>query len=279
MRSKFLMIASLVVLGVGLIGILYLKASKLTNVSSSAATQTEVPTPESLITIWTSKQPIESGDRINRENVRVEKIPESEAFEMGISEDVSLEFVDGMVVKKALVEGSLVLPENIALPTDAGYFNLVIEPGYTPVPISVPTSSAVGGVIEAGSFVDVLVLTSSTQNLSGRPAIRDLDSVSLIPLFMGVKVLQVQNKDSGNAVDRVVSETANPSPEQAEVSLVLQLTRKQLAKLTIARNIAQVEVHLSSGEKLESEISADSGDILSDYKSVRELRARNEVIE
>lgn len=280
MRSRFLMIVSLIVLGIGLLGILYIKAtSSNTSQSSPAVDATSETPPEVFYTIWTAKHQISMGDQISRDDLRIEKIPQAEAFEYGIKQDIDISFVDGMVATEELPVGSPILSEKIIYPDQDGYFNFLIEPGYVPVPLSVPKLSSVSGVISSGSLVDVLVLTSSTQNLVGRPQIRDLDSISLAPLFIGVKVLQVIDSKNTDSIAENISPSSDESSSDESVTLILQLTRKQVAKLTIARNIAQIEVHLSTGEFAASELSADSGDILSDYKSVRELRARNEIVQ
>lgn len=275
------MIVSLIILGIGLVGILVTKVSSVSNSQDVVDTsrQSVVDSSEVFYTVWFPKQNIERAELVGREKFRIVKIPESEAFELGIKEDVNIEFVDGMVAKKALDTSSPVFPDSFVAPNQDGYFNLIIEPGYLPVPVLVSKESVLGGVISSGSLVDVLVLTSSTQNLVGRPKIRDLASVSLSPLFIGVKALQVGESKKISSIDSKLSGSSDEEPAQEELAIVLQLTRKQVAQLTVARNIAQIEVHLSTGTSNVSELSADSSDILSDYKSVRELRAQSAILQ
>ena len=280
MRSRFLMIASLILLGIGVIGVLYLKASSLKDAKPSEMPAAVVLPVEKEYIIWTAKRDIGIGESVSREDLRLEKIVEADAFELGIKQDVEINFVDGMVARKPILALKPVLPEHIISPNQEGYFNLIIEPGFVPVSFSIPKERLLGGLIEAGSTVDLLVLTSSSQNLTSGPKIRDLSSVSISPLFFGVKVLQVKKpKPASKDVKEKLTKSAESQPEPKDVTLILQLTRKQVAKLTIAQKIAQVEVHLSNGETSAFELSADAGDILSDYKSVRELRARSETIQ
>jgi pilus assembly protein CpaB len=279
MRSRLLMIVSLIILGIGLIGILALKA---TSASSKVSTQSVSETPivqEKTYLVWVAKSDLSVGQIITRQSLRLEKMPEAKALEFGIKQDTSMEFVDGMVAKRDILSAQPIYPEDISYPGQSGYVELIIEPGYVPVSISVPKTSVVGGGITEGSIIDLLVLTSSTQNLSGRPKIVDLGSVSLAPLFTGVKVLQVNLPKQQSGVTSKLSSSPNTEPTSAEISLVLQLTRKQVAKLTIAKTMAQLEVHLSTGESLVSDLTADSGDILSDYKAVRELRSQSQILQ
>ncbi|MBJ7551477.1 Flp pilus assembly protein CpaB [Marinomonas ostreistagni] len=279
MRSRFLMIVSLIILGIGLIGILVLKATSTSSTTSNQSAASAPVVQEKTFLVWVAKKELSIGEPITRQALRLEKMSEAKALEFGIKQDTSMEFVDGMVAKREVSESQPIYPEDISYPGQSGYVELIIEPGYVPVSISVPKTSVVGGGITEGSTIDLLVLTSSTQNLSGRPKIVDLDSVSLAPLFTGIKVLQVNLPKQDPTVTSKLSSSPNTEATSSEISLVLQLTRKQVAKLTIAKTIAQLEVHLSTGESLVSDLTADSGDILSDYKAVRELRSQSQILQ
>lgn len=270
------MILSLIVLGIGLLGIVFIKASSLSNQSTPSVVTVTPETPEIFYTIWTTKHPISTGDKISREDLRIEKYSEQKAFEYGIKQDVDIVFTEGMIARHDLPESSPILKEDIYYPDQDGYFNLIIESGYVPASIKVPKASIAGGLISSGSVVDLLVLTSTSQNLVNRPEIRDLSNIELAPLFMGIKVLQVKVPKNTSEADLggKLSTTKKEQKVPDTVSVILQLTRKQVAELTIAKKIAQIEIHLSSRDLDASEVSADSGDVLSDYKPVREFRAQ-----
>lgn len=63
-----------------------------------------------------------------------------------------------------------------------------------------------------------------------------------------------------------------------EVNLILELTRKQVATLTVAKRISEIEVHKSIGEYQKADLHADAGDVLSNFKSVVEYRAESVTI-
>ncbi|MEZ9417944.1 Flp pilus assembly protein CpaB, partial [Vibrio sp. 10N.286.49.E1] len=65
------------------------------------------------------------------------------------------------------------------------------------------------------------------------------NSVSVTPIVMGVKVLQVNKQ---------LIEASRTLPESTEIRLIVELTRNQVAKLTIAKHISSLEVHKSIGE-------------------------------
>ncbi len=89
-------------------------------------------------------------------------------------------------------------------------------------------------------------------------------SVSISPVLIAVKVLKVEQD---------ITPATKNSSEKKNTSLILELTRKQVAKLAIAKNIAQIEVHKSLGVKQAEQLHADAGDVLPDYRAIKEYRA------
>ena len=274
MKSRLLMLLSLVVLGVGIIG------AVLTRVDAPETVVVEqVKEPEEVkILIWTPKENLKSGQFITRSDLQLESILESQALSFGIKQDVELQFVAGMVVNRDIEARAPILPEDITLPSQSGYFRLVMEPGTVPYPISVDLGSVVGGVIEAGSQVDVLALGAKSQNLSNGAPVRNVGELALTPILVNVKVLQVANSGSDSAEN---SEASTPKAFGGQgnageglplASVILQLSRKEVAMLTVAKRIAQLEVHVSTGETSLSELSADAGDVMTNFTTVKEFR-------
>lgn len=269
MKSKILMMMSLLLLGIALIGLMssYLSTAKT---EENTTTETKPTTYE----VWGAKSAISLGQKVKREDLRLKVITQDEAFEKGIQADVKLPFVSGMVANTPLLEDQIVMPENITRPDQDGYFNLVMAPGSVPFPILVRPESIIGGVIHSGSKIDVLALTSLSQNLANQANqanIKDIESISLSPVLMGITVLQVDGAKKDGFANKI-EESVN-SNENKQVGLILELTPKQVATITIARHIAGLEVHLSTGLTLPSELSANAGDVMSGYRSIREFRA------
>ncbi|SBS25912.1 hypothetical protein MAQ5080_00405 [Marinomonas aquimarina] len=276
MKSRLLMYLSLIILAIGLVGIYITQVNQPFTTESSTAdslTQTEAQAPpEKTIKIWRTKEAVIKGQQVARSDFKVDEIPESEAFELGIEDDVELQFPDVLVMKMALEKDSPALPEYFITPEEDGYFRYVLEDGYLPVPISVRANAVVGDVIQAGSIVDILALTSTTQNLTSAQ-IRDLANVSLTTILSGVKVLQVFKKSN---VEENIEDADGRlgSGSDNKVPMILQLTKDQAAKVSMAQGIAQLEIMLSSDEDRGKYIDIDLGDIITDFKPVRELRVK-----
>ncbi|WP_246858950.1 hypothetical protein [Vibrio crassostreae] len=77
----------------------------------------------------------------------------------------------------------------------------------------------------------------------------------MAPLLAQVPVLDM--------VSRQRSVSTLSSEKVTEVTLVLQVTNRQVAQLTIAKRIAEIEVHKSIGKEFSDDLEADSSDVIS----------------
>ncbi len=267
------MLLSLIVLGVGIVGAVLTRVEAPQSVDVAVEKEPEEPT----VLVWMPKDELVMGQRVERASLTLQQVPESQALTYGIKEDVDLKFVPNMVVNRLIEPGTPIYPEDIILPNQAGYFKLIMDPGTVPYPISVDLASVVGGVVEANSSVDVLALGAKSQNLSNGAQVRNIGELVLTPILFNVKVLQVTrtslNMEGESSAPKAFGGQGRvPSAEGELASVVLQLSRKEVATLTVAKRIAQLEVHLSTGETSVAELSADAGDVMTDFKSVKEYR-------
>ncbi|WP_417551955.1 Flp pilus assembly protein CpaB [Marinomonas fungiae] len=269
MKSRILMLVSLVILGIGLVGAIMSRLNPPQ--STPEIVEHEMP-EEPVVMVWMAKEAMNAGQVVARSDLRLVKTPESQALEFGIKEDVDLEFVNQMVLNVDVEAGGVVLPENITRPNQEGYFNLVIDPEYVPYPLPISKSLVRGGVLAPGSIVDVIALGSPSQNLSQDVLVRNLVDVSVKPVLMGVKVLQIQMPESESESGSALL-NAQPPVVNEEATVVLQLTQKQISTISIARRIAHIELYVSKNGTLASDLSSDSGDVMSEFRIVRELRA------
>ena len=227
---------------------------------------------ENKIKIWFVTHDIQSGERVKRSDLQIKIIPESEANQLGISEDIDLKFVKGAVYSRSITAEQVIYLEDIIAPQDADFIELVLKKNRIPFAITIANSDIIGGLINYGSYVDIVALTSTGNEYPGQSSPGEsgkIKSISVSPVLMGIKVLQVQN--TGLDVSKL-------SYKIDKINLILELTQKQVAKLTIAKRIAELQVHKSIGNTQASELSADAGDILTGYRAVKEFRANNIII-
>ena len=275
MKSRLLMYLSLIILGVGLIGIYLLKTAEPAPKNDVPLSVAEVaPPPEETVQVWKSKADLSKGQFVSRDNFYIEEVPKSQALLLGVDKDIQLDFMDGMVIKKNTSADQPIFPELLAFPNQEGYFRFALEEGFMPVPVAVRASAVLGDVIQAGSIVDILALASPTENLNNSSVVRDLSNVSLTSVVNGVKVLQVYKKEVDKPKNNgsMVSAILPAGQDMNMVTVIMQLTKQQAAKVAMARNISQLEILLSSEKTRRSYINIDSGDLLPEAKPVRELR-------
>ncbi|RBW66584.1 Flp pilus assembly protein CpaB [Vibrionales bacterium C3R12] len=261
MKNKIIIIIAAVAILIGLFGL----AGSL-SAPETDTVQAEV-VPEIKIKIWRLRHDVELGQKVQRNDFSIELIPESEAHTHGISEDIELNFEVGSVYNSARKAHSITDQNWIVQPNDDGYVELIIQPQRVPYAISVDPKSVVGGVITNGTVVDILALSIPGSVASvevGAAQSARTRTISITPILIAVKVLQVK---------KTVVEATHNAVTQTEVDLILELTRKQVAKLTVAKRISELEVHKSIGKYKASDLQADAGDVLADFKSITEFRA------
>ncbi|WP_099612598.1 Flp pilus assembly protein CpaB [Vibrio fujianensis] len=263
MNSKLLIALALLAIAAGGYG-LFAPATP-PPAQSTLAVESQ-PVPAKQWQVWFARHPLEKGQQITRADLELRSMDERQALALGVNQDITIDFAPEMRINQPLAQGGVVWPEMLLRPNQAGYIDLILTPDHVPFPLQVKAESVIGGVIRPGSLVDVLALASLKQNLANDQTVRSFETVSLAPVLMGVKVLQVNQQ-------QLIEGKGREQATTSQASVILELTRKQVATLTIARHIAQLEIHLSSGHRKASELSANAGDVLNDYKAIQEYRA------
>lgn len=258
MNSKLLIALAIIVIGIGGYGLLTPAPAPIAP-DPVAPVVVEVAQPVKQYQVWFAKQSLHKGQLITRADLELQRIDEEQALRLGVTEDLAFDFAAEQRIKQDLAAGQVLWPELLVKSDHAAYVDLILSPQRVPFAIQVNPESVVGGVIRPGTLIDILALSSLKQNLATDETVRSFETVSLTPVLMGVKVLQVNHPDQ-------------------PTSVIVELTRKQVATLTIARHIAQLEIHLSTGDSLASELSANAGDVLTDYKAIQEFRAGSTTI-
>ncbi|MBL4828540.1 MAG: Flp pilus assembly protein CpaB [Aliivibrio sp.] len=225
--------------------------------------------PENSYKVWFAKRDLPVGGKLLRADLQIKIIAEKEAFSLGISHDVTFDIIKDAVWNNHIAKGAVVTQDLLTRPDEDGYIELVIAENRVPFVIEVNQSSIIGGFISYGSVVDVLALSSTKQILANEERVSSYKGLSVSPILMGARVLKIDVQSIENARQNMTSN---------KVTLVLELTRKQVAILTIAKRIAELEIHKSVGKYLGNELEANSGDVLADFKAITEYRADTVII-
>lgn len=222
---------------------------------------------ERMVKVWFVKQSVQPGQLVERSQLELKLLPESEANLLAVTDDVVLPFESRSVYNRDIVAGSTLFPEDLTHSDDVNFIDLVIATDRVPFAIEVDESDIIGGAINFDSYVDILALASGGSKLSlssdelNTPQFK---SVSVSPVLTNIRVLQVQRR---------VTSTGKSKQSVEQTHLVLELSRKEVAIMTVAKRIAELQVHKSIGNYKHSELAADAGDVLADFKAVKEFRA------
>ncbi|MCF1428420.1 MAG: Flp pilus assembly protein CpaB [Shewanella sp.] len=261
---KKVLILGLAVLAIafGLFGL----AGNLANNSNPQAVEAKPKLEQKNLVVWQLSQAALKGQRVERSHFKVLKLTEAQANALGVLADMKLDIPSGAVYRRDVKVGDVAFKDLMITPDSDDYLDLVISANRVPYAIKVSPSSVVGGVINHGSYIDILALSlPSDHSLEAMDAsVSRKRSMFVTPVLTHIKVLKVDKKE--------LPERRGEAPT-IEVNLVLELTRKQVATLTVAQRIAEIEVHKSIGEYQKSDLHADAGDVLSNFKSIVEYRA------
>lgn len=257
------------VLTLAVIAILFGLYGLAGNLASNSDGQVAGPRAESeqkTLVVWQLAQAVDKSQRVERSHFKVARLPESEANSLGVLTDMKLEVPTGAVYRRDLTRGDVAFKELMITPDSDDYLDLVISANRVPYAIKVSPASVVGGVINHGSNIDILALSLPSSNSMETMDVSESRkrNMYVTPVLTNVKVLKVDKKE--------LPERRGEAP-MIEVNLVLELTRKQVAMLTVAQRISELEVHKSIGEYQKSDLHADAGDVLSNFKSIVEYRA------
>ncbi|MFA0412219.1 Flp pilus assembly protein CpaB [Vibrio renipiscarius] len=265
MRSKLFIFIAMMAIGVGVFGLL--------SPNESTAVVAEVKTVEKPAVLYKiyriAKSQVKKGQVVNPSDLEIVTISESEAHSLGFDDDALFDYESGSVYKRDFFKGDIFNLSYIAEPSSPEYIDTVISKNNVPYPVKVSLDSIIGGVISSGDNIDILALTGDFA-INSELSPQNKEQISLTPILTNIRVLKVEQDAP------FISRSGNS--EQMENYLIVELDRKQVALLTIAKKIAQIEVHKSIGNYLPNEIQANSGDVLPDFKAIKELRASEIVV-
>ena len=257
----------MIAISIGLFGM-----SQTTNTASSAPEQVKEldKLPDPTVMVWVAKKDLMFGSTVQRIDLIIQRISQTQADRLGIVNDIKLSFNKDLLVKKDILQGDIVTPDMLLSPGQEGYLTLVIREGKVPFNLRVENDAILGGAISIGDVVDIASISSSEQNLSNSDSISNVKSLKMAPLLTQIMVLDIIQQEK--------SVRLNSKSMKTVTTLVLEVSNRELAKLVIAERIAELEVHKSIGAEFSHELHADSSDVISIPES-KKIKPNNSIQE
>ncbi len=254
MDRRVLLLAAVVLTGGGLYGFLNSQneASESELIVAEAETVTEDQQP-----VWVAAVPLKKGELITAKKLKLSSIPESEAELLGLVSEEPLKLVKGSLAGEGIAADSVITEELLVTPDEEGYVALTLKPGMVPYPIELPEGSAYHLILSAGDRVDVVLISSLDENLANTDDVDSFDALSVAPLLKSRRILKV------NTSDGLAGKT--------KVDMVLELSRREVSQILLARRVGVLDIYKSTREQLPQ---VRSGDVLPDFSPVRELRGK-----
>ncbi|MEZ9526890.1 RcpC/CpaB family pilus assembly protein [Enterovibrio norvegicus] len=256
MSQRIFFLFAILVVFIGLLGLSGFFQSKPTNAAIA---------PSVVYRVAQINEPLSKGQLLKRQNIRYIKLTEEDALKNGISNNIDIKHVPGMVSSREINSTEFISPSDFLLPNDPGYLDAVTREGMTPYPLKIRQVDFIGMGVNVGDLVDIIILTSDEQNISNISAsntIKSFRSLAVSPLFKGIKVL---------AIDEV---------EDEFLPLTIELDTHQIAKMVIARRIGIVEIIKTTNQPKgqNTTLNADTHDVLPNFQSVIEIRGQTKAL-
>ncbi|MEI8612103.1 pilus assembly protein CpaB [Enterovibrio sp. Hal110] len=256
MSQRVFFLISILLVFIGVLGLSGFFKSK---------TPSAVIAPNVIYKVAQLNSDIRKGEILERPDIRYIKLTEEDALKNGISNNIEINHISGMVAKRNINASEFIRSNDFLMPGDPGYLDAVTGEGMTPYPLNILRSDYIGLGISVGDFVDIIILTSDEQNIgetSNSKYISSFRSLAVSPLIKNVKVLAIDENDDDF------------------LPLTIELSRQQIAKMVIARRIGIIEV-IKSSFKVQShnmDINANTHDVLPNFKSVVEIRGQTRAL-
>ncbi|TDM53545.1 Flp pilus assembly protein CpaB [Aliivibrio fischeri] len=251
MKSKIILVLAVIAISIGLYG---MSQTSTTQSPITEKVQEFDKLPEATVMVWIAKKDLMFGSPVQRTDLEVQRISQTQADRFGIIHDVKFNFNKKLLVKKDILQGDIVTSDMLLSSGQEGYLNLVISEGKVPFNLEVSNDAILGGAISVGDVVDIASISSSEQNLSNDASISNVQSLKMAPLLTQIMVLDIIQQEKPVRLNSKSTKTVT--------NLVLEVSNRELAKLVIAQRIAELEVHKSIGAEFSHELHADSSDVI-----------------
>ena len=218
--------------------------------STEVETVEQVPLAPVMTEVWVTQQALKPGDAINPTDLQAKMVLQEDAQAAGVVAEKRYDIIKGAISGQDFAEGEILAENQLVVPGDPKYLELLLGPDQVPYPISLKDNDAMFTMISPGEYVDVMLIASVDENLATNKNLNSFDGLSVTPLLKKRQVLEVRAEDSNSTV-------------------ILSLDKKDISRMMIARRIGILDIY-KSGQAPLSE--AHVSDVLKNYTSVTELR-------
>jgi pilus assembly protein CpaB len=255
MSSKIVVPIALVAVGAGMYGVSQDYLNQQQTATAPVETVVQKPVEVKTVAVWVAKSSIEAKQKLDAELFELKTVPEADAIAKGIDPTKPFVISRTWIARTDIAKGEWLSSNSYVTPASEDYIDYALGHNMVPYPLDVHALTTIGGAIKSGALVDIIAITKQEAH---EGAYR-INSVNIQPILAAKKILKVER----------IEETYR---QDGQVTVLLELTRKEVATLSIAKTIAKLEIHLSSGVEQAAQLQANSGDVLPQFKAIAEYR-------
>ncbi len=213
---------------------------------------------------WRASRSLQQGEPVTAADLRPVTLSQQQAEQLGLTSQERFSLINDSLAAQPIAAGSIVSEQDIAGPDHPEYVELLLAPGMVAYPVTFAGNTGYPLVLSPGDFVDVVMISSLSQNMAENDTVNKFQGLSVAPLLRARKVLKVG--------ENMVEEG---QPAIAETTLVLELSREEVSQMMLAKRVGLLDFHKSIEEPLPQ---VRAGDVLPDFSSVTELRGVKKVV-
>lgn len=263
MRSRIVLLIAIVALVLGVVG-----GVQSLNRSAPKPEPTVEVEKEEYITVWLANEGVVKGQPLATSMVTKTQMPLSQTLELGIKQDVELDFNPSTLTNRDIVRGEAIMSEYQTKKDAPGYVDLLITEGKTLYPLVVSEKNLINDYIRPGSYVDILTVSSPQDNLSGninKP--KKFQGVRAKMFLKNIKVLNI-----GSDTEQPIK-ARSPSQQSDTITVVIEVEPDDLARLALAQRTMHIEIYRS--QQYTKPTMAEVRNVIDNYVGIQEFRGKS----
>lgn len=250
MNSRLILIFSILITLIGAFGVI----SQVVEMRSATNDIPKNVEQRSFVKVAKLNENVTKGDDIDLIDITFDEIPENDSVGLIAIENVP-GIEKGTIFKHRINRGGYIKNTDIISPKEKGYVEYVVTEGNIAYELLVKKDSIKGLGVNNNDVIDILALYGIDNNEIHRVGHKTPQTIAIKSVLLGVKLIKI---------DRAFDEN--------ELILTLELTKAEASELSIASQIAILEVHKSTGNYTSIDIDVDAGDVFEEYHTIKEYR-------
>ncbi|KLV04163.1 hypothetical protein ABT56_16280 [Photobacterium aquae] len=261
MSSKVIFFIAFLAVVTGLYGVY----DALTPVHQSEQAAPIQEQPLQYVTIWRSKDNLKKGQAIKADELVREQVLLDEAIKFGINSDIELDFAPTTLLNVDVPKGALVFSEYQTKKNQVGYLDLLVRNGKTLYPLHVSTRNLINGYIHPGDYIDILTISSPSENLSSQNnLVSSFDGLEARLFLSHLRVMNIGDESNDVVTAKAAMET------DGMTTIIIEVDPDDIARLSLAQKTTQIEIYRS--QHYRGALDAVVSDVINNYSGVVELR-------